>query len=344
MNNVLTIYNLNTQRASIGPQATLFSDIVQDLRHNPKRAARFCDLYDGGYEPKGTLQQLDGAVVLDTFGIQAIIQSNCFGSPDVRSVGEGGDEKDTLRPAGMWIQASYMNNSCDANAYRAFIGDLMIVHASRDIAKDEEIYISYTFQDADYKKMQEHYWAGWRFQCDCKICAAESKSSTESRNRRQMLVQEVSVLLTANQQTASLRASKAAITKVEQLYAKINATYDDKLFTKNVPRLGLYVLSAWLCQAHRGRAKSPKLIACGMTTLKDLAFSVNVKGDSVTFDRSTGMVSSIAIAAAVWVANAHFSMGQKTLAKQFHDFARGMYVILFGELRGFVEQYGESAR
>ena len=44
MDDILTIINLNTQRVSVGPQAMLFSDIIQDLRHSPQRAARFLSL------------------------------------------------------------------------------------------------------------------------------------------------------------------------------------------------------------------------------------------------------------------------------------------------------------
>jgi len=341
MDDVLTIINLNTQRVSVGPQAMLFSDIIQDLRHSPQRAARFCDLYDGGYEPKCTVQRLDGEVVLDTFRINTIIQKNCFGCPDVRSVGEKNDEKDAMRPAGLWLQASYMNHSCDANVYRAFIGDLMIVHATRDIAKDEEIYISYSLPDADYTQMKERLNLGWGFACGCKICVAESKSSTESRVRRQRLYQEVPIFMNANVQSGSDRGSTTSITKAQQLYREINATYDPKLFTKDVPRLGLYALSAWLFQAQRTRKTVPELIKCGMLPLKDLAFAINVKGDTATFDRSAGMVSPMAVNAAVYVANGHSEMGRKRLAGQFYAFAKEMYVTLFGELRDFVELYGE---
>lgn len=338
---VVTVININTNRGCMGPHAMLSSDIIQNLRHNPKQAARFVDLYDGGYEPKSPLQQIDGVVVLDTFQGQAVVDYNCFGSPDVRSVGDVVPEKDPLRSTGIWIQASYMNHSCDPNAARAFIGDLMIVHANRDIAKDEEIYISYILPDVDYQKTKRKLMSGWGFQCDCKICAADSRCSSDSRNLRRKLTQEVQALMAANQQSASFHGNKATIREAERLYQKINATYDADIFTGDVPRLGLYALGEWLCHAHTSPTTVPKSIACGMSLLKDLAFAITVKGNSVTFDRSTGLVSSMSVTAAAYVANGHFFLGRKRLAKQFIAFAKEMYITLYGELRGFVERFGD---
>jgi hypothetical protein len=39
----------------------------------------------------------------------------------------------------IWTQASYLNHSCVSNVRRAFIGDMMIVRASRDLETDTEL-------------------------------------------------------------------------------------------------------------------------------------------------------------------------------------------------------------
>lgn len=52
---------------------------------------------------------------------------------------------------GVWPLASYINHSCNSNARRAFIGDMMIVRATRDLAPDEEI--NFWYHTPSWKKM-----------------------------------------------------------------------------------------------------------------------------------------------------------------------------------------------
>lgn len=49
----------------------------------------------------------------------------------------------------MWIKASYINHARVSNAFRSFIGDLMIMHAMKDVAKGTEITMPYRTPDWD---------------------------------------------------------------------------------------------------------------------------------------------------------------------------------------------------
>ncbi|KAK6242713.1 hypothetical protein SCA6_008102 [Theobroma cacao] len=73
---------------------------------------------------------------------------------------------------GLWILASFINHSCNANARRLHVGDYVMVHASRDIKAGEEITIMYfdTLSPLD-KRMEMS--KSWGFNCRCRRCKFE---------------------------------------------------------------------------------------------------------------------------------------------------------------------------
>lgn len=129
------ILDLNNDSVNAGTHATRLGKVIHKLLHSPGQAMRFMDLHDGGYEPKKDICVLENDVVaLDTFRVQAILRSNGFGL-DHEKKRSGGS-------TGVWIHASYANHSCIGNVSRAFIGDMMIVRASRDIRKGDVSFTS----------------------------------------------------------------------------------------------------------------------------------------------------------------------------------------------------------
>jgi SET domain-containing protein len=70
-----------------------------------------------------------------------------------------------------------MNYACNFNAARTFISDMMIVRASRNIDKGDEILMPYWplegYNTATHHRLENT----WGFKCDCVICMAENKSS-----------------------------------------------------------------------------------------------------------------------------------------------------------------------
>ncbi|EOY01862.1 SET domain protein [Theobroma cacao] len=73
---------------------------------------------------------------------------------------------------GLWILASFINHSCNANARRLHVGDYVMVHASRDIKAGEEITFMYfdTLSPLD-KRMEMS--KSWGFNCRCRRCKFE---------------------------------------------------------------------------------------------------------------------------------------------------------------------------
>ncbi|KAL8848406.1 MAG: hypothetical protein Q9221_006561 [Calogaya cf. arnoldii] len=87
---------------------------------------------------------------------------------------------------GMWLLACRANHSCLPNVSRAFIGDMLILRASRSIAADSEILDSYTSGTAAYPTRRE---ALERYDCQCKcaLCGMDEMASDKVHGQREAL-------------------------------------------------------------------------------------------------------------------------------------------------------------
>lgn len=74
---------------------------------------------------------------------------------------------------GTWVQASFINHSCEPNCKFTFKGDLCILKANRDIKAGEQITVDY-FPPA---QTQADKWLAlkdsWNFECKCPRCVRE---------------------------------------------------------------------------------------------------------------------------------------------------------------------------
>ena len=341
-----TILNHKTQRALAGTQATLLYAIVQKLVYNPELAAKFFDLHDGGgYYPKTSLHPSEGLIPVDAFRTQGIIEYNSFGCPTVRSSSKAA-QKEAANPAGyhstgLWLRASYINHACDSNAMRSFIGDMMIVRAVRDIAGGEEIVMPYRLPDAINTVTQESLQKTWGFKCRCGICTAEAASLPTRLKYRAQLIEKVRTLVSASSTSPQQQNTKTMIGKVEQLFAKLKSTYDGKAF-EHRPRLGLVVPGLWLCQAYKASGSNDKVISTAISLLQDLGFSITITGKKVSIDRSRCQLEGTAIDAGMYASSAYHGRGDADVGRRMEEFAKNLYLIMTGEMRGFEEKYKES--
>lgn len=339
-----TVLNLNTNVGVIGTQATLMFNLAQKMLHNSAAAAKFFDLFDGGYSPKCKAPQVDGVTVVDTFQLAAIREHNAFGCPTVRSTDmpKASDlDSDPRSATGIWITASYINHACDGNAFRSFIGDLMIIRATKDIAKGTEITMPYRVADADHNDTRKALQHGWKFKCDCNLCAVEVRTGGSQQSKRRQLVKEVEAFLTNNRQSATVRPSKADIAKAQKLYTQLETTYDKTLFN-GMPRLGLIDLGLWLVSAQPPNANTKNLTDRAIGILRNCGYGVEVKGKELKIDPTHSYMHSGAIDAAVHAAHACYFKGDEVVGKQFQAFAKKLYVTRNGVLVGYVDRYGDG--
>ena len=336
------ILNLNTGRGAAGAQPALLVNIIQKLRQNPMQATRFLNLHDGNYQPKCTAQQIDNATVIDIFQVQAIIEYNTFGCNPVRSLGERlmNTKHEMSNSSGIWVTASYINHACDGNAARTFVGDMMILRASCDIAEGDEILTPYFLPEADNMKTIEKLQKGWNFKCECRICFAEGKMSAGQRQQRQKLIRKMSSLISKHVPSVPIRPEKADITRVEQLYRELKDTYEMPAL-EGLPRLGLVPLDKWLCQAYalpRTPQNVQKAREWAMKTLQHLGIKVIINKTSITFDRSGGWVmEGAAVEAALLIEFFRSLQPTDNIGKPFQVLAKELNRLLFSEIRDFEE-------
>ncbi|KAK5723704.1 hypothetical protein LTR15_005403 [Elasticomyces elasticus] len=363
-----TMMNLNTNRGSMGPHATLLFDIVQKLSHNPEQAKLYFDLHDGGYEPKLTPEIVDGVTVVDTFRTAAISEFNRFGCPNVRSsdgatqrtpsLSGDEDEDDFHGSIGVWRVASYVNHACSGNAVRAFIGDMMIIRATRDIKAGDEVTMRYTNPKEDGPASRKKTKDSWGFECDCAICMADLAVPPKQLERRRALNKEVEKFLGSNRLTLQSRASAANIRKAEKFHAMnhakrcpphrastdsqsqdLVATYDPAVYAGK-PCLALIGLGQWLCQAHNFESSQRQVIACANRSLANLGYGIKIVRKKLTIDYTHRHTEATAIDAAMYAAHAHRYLGEENLGLQYTKFAKQLWETLYGELKWFKERFG----
>ena len=331
-----TVLNDSTKRASTGTQATLLFNVIQKCIYNPEQATRLFDLYDGKDSARGTpLQIVEGLVPVDIFRVQGVLGCNSFECPTVRSSSATSQKQAGSNSTGLWLRAAYINHACDGNSMRSFIGDMMILRASKDISKGEEILMPYRLPEADNAVTQSELEKTWGFRCDCGICAAEAASSFSLRKQRSELLERTTTFCAANPPSV-----KKNIAQLEKLVAKLEKTYDNSEFEAR-PRLGLVSPGLWLCQAYKLSASPDKEITTATDLLRNLGFIVSVNGSTVDIDRRNCQVHSSAINGAMFAAHAFYKKGASDIGKQMEEFAKSLYRIMNGELRGFEDSFGK---
>ncbi|KAM5474468.1 hypothetical protein MauCBS54593_002043 [Microsporum audouinii] len=216
--------------------AGLHKALVQKLMNNPSQVEGILDLF-GDYEGLGNkLQESDGRPVLDTFQIHDIIQRNAFG-PGQQTENEDISNAST----GLWVRAAYINHSCASNAKKDYIGDLMILRATRRISAGEEITHSYD-ETSDYDARTAALQRTWGFKCQCKLCAAEEADGPEVRQQRLKLEKEVNTFM---QKENAQQPKKIAIIRAKRLRQSLLDTYNEKRY-KDLPRRALSGIEQWL--------------------------------------------------------------------------------------------------
>ena len=337
------ILNYKTQRGATDTQATLLFRLVSKLLPSPILATNIFDLADGGYTPKLPTELVDNVVPVDTFRIQAILSHNCYACPTVRSSSKTARAQSISGAghpsSGLWWKASYINHACDGNAMRAFMGDLMILRATKDISQGDEILMPYRLPNADNTATQDELEKIWGFRCDCEICTTEAVTPFRQRKERLQLLEKVTDLMTAHPASRS-SLDKASVAKAERLFTQIEKTYNKESFDKR-PRLGLVVIGKWLYQAYSlDDGSHDKVIVTALGLLRNKGIIVTITEKKVEIDRRYCQLDSIVIHAAMQAANAFRKKAEDEIGEQMEGFARDTYLVMNGEMRDFEEIHG----
>ena len=170
------------------------------------------------------------------------------------------------RLCSLYIKASYVNHSCYSNAQRSFIGDALILRATRDIPAGEEILLWYPSPNCDhsYEKTQENL-RNWEFRCSCEICTHDWESSNKKKKKRAALLKELDFASTDI-------VGEAGLAAIEKLFAAIEQTYT--VPAASVPRLLLWDPYLGLTRVYASIEEPARTITTAWKVMAALGFIV----------------------------------------------------------------------
>ncbi|RLL96545.1 hypothetical protein CFD26_104364 [Aspergillus turcosus] len=338
---LVLLINAQTDSMTVGTQAELIALIVQKLYKNPSLMPAFTDLYHGSYKPVD-VSEVDETPVVDTFLVERIVALNGFGCPlssresHIRAMkGEAqlDNAREKFHSCGVWSLASYINYSCYSNARRSFIGDMMVVRATQDLAANTEItfwYQSPLNNDSEEKQMDLRHWG---FKCDCMIC--QDIQTTEN-----------SVLTTRKELRAGLRKEfqgrkRPNTTKIEATFSMLEETYRQP--ASEVPRLSLWSPYLTLAMVYATHHQPQKAIEFALKTLESLGYVV--EGGHLPHASGTpllvkkwGLMTDGLVGCWMSLSSAYRQIAPDLVA-QAEGYARITYRICVGEDETFDEAY-----
>lgn len=267
------------------------------------------------------------------------IDLNCFGCPllsrqshiqtmsaDVAAKGEN----KKFHSAGIWCMASYINHSCLSNARRSFIGDMMVIRASRNLPPDTEITFWYQspIGNLDVKPANVQ---NWGFSCDCTICEDIQGLSQAVVSTRKRLSTELEKLF---------KLSKPKLSRIENTLASLAETYSRP--PSQVPRLGLWSGYLSLAAIALTSHQPEKAIRSGLKALESLGFVINggFFSDRKLEVKTWGLMSDGVIGCWMILGRAYreAALGREMQAAEY---AKISYRICVGEDDTFDDTYGK---
>lgn len=339
---ISVLINVSTDRVSLGTQSLRLQGTINKMIWNPTLANKYLDLFDGGkFGNEKEFKVVDGKVAVDTFRVQSIAELNGFGCPRVKSRDKWELKTETSKldqSTGIWLQASYSNHSCIPNATRAFIGDMMIVRATRDIPVGGEIFMPYANSDKSFDERQKRLKNGYGFKCDCDLCRAEAKVPKITIGKRARLHKEIISFLSENKTNNSNQHSFSAAKKAraKKLLAEIRETYP-KTYYEHLPRLNCLNIGLWVIQT--ASANPQKLLATCLDVLRDSGYLVNIKGRNVTINRNSAIQCDQVIHAAMYASQCFMEVGNEGAASTLEALAKEVYTAISGADEGFEQEF-----
>ena len=275
------------------------------------------------------------------------IEQNSFGCPlttrtaFLRSIKNDNTPLDLTNQqyhsCGLWPNASFINHSCDSNARRSFIGDMLIVRATRDIAPDTEITFWYKSPLINADPWQRTRLLQGGVFCQCAICQDIEETAPGERERREKLQ-----VLLAKALSLPLHPAR---TRVEIILSAIADTYHQP--ASEVPRITL-----WELYYHAGIrfamfSEQDKTIELVLMALESLGYIIeggslpHVPGTPLSVTKWGLMVDSL-IGCWMCLALAYQDLAPE-LAVQAEGYARITYKACLGEDETFDETYGRNS-
>ncbi|KAK3339820.1 TPR domain protein [Lasiosphaeria hispida] len=364
------LLDTGTDRITIGAQPALINMTIRKAYTNPSLAPAVTGLHHGTYQPLEA-DSVDGEPVVDSFLIRRIVALNSFGCP-LTSRDEylhaaleplsPSKPKGAFHSCGVWPTASYINHSCDSNARRAFIGDMMVVRATRNLPADTELTFWYHPPSTDplpYLERQRPLLRGWGFMCKCAMCHDLRDSPAAVVQKRRDLRAQFRALIPplGGEDQAGRIPGRGAVKKAAAVVDTLNATY--KRPAAQAPRWGVSDLQLSLARVYEQRMRPVESARQALASLESVGFVID-GGDlasplagaavgggagAVVTAREWGLMVNHVIDCWMFLCNAYRCAGAApAMAAAAEGYAKTSYRICFGEDETFEDTYGVCPR
>lgn len=244
---------------------------------------------------------------------------------------------------GIWPLASYINHSCYTNARRSFIGDMMVVRATRDLPANTELTFWYKSPLDNDTKTKELDLRHWGFECSCIICQDLHETENSALTKRRQLTTDLAQAFEAISRTRA--PQRASMAKIEGIVAKLEKTYRQP--SSEVPRLEIWDAYLSLAAVHATSNQPRKAIEFALKTLESLGYSIeggqlsDSPGTMLRVKRWGLMVDGLI---GCWMILCRmYCDGAPDLANQAEDYARTTYRICVGEDDTFGDTYSRTS-
>ncbi|KAJ5396593.1 TPR domain protein [Penicillium cosmopolitanum] len=243
---------LDSAKAMPLARVELVHEMVRELRTKPSWMADFMNMYHDSY--KSTVSSFhddDGGALVDSFLVHKVMVHNMLHSDtctrdtyvlrsESKSVFE--EERSDFAmaqqpPCGIWRMASFANHSCLLNAQHSFIGDMLIMRATMDIAAGTEILIRYRERATDFLKASK--WNPFEdrgFACTCDLCQSIDYTDERILKLREAVLRDLQLFV----ETVFIESRPGKV-EVGDLMMKMNtllATYEE--IDVYLPRLSVF--------------------------------------------------------------------------------------------------------
>ena len=277
-----------------------------------------------------------------SFLVEAIIALNVFGCPRSTLKFHFGhyspeqlERQKHHHTTGIFLKASPINHSCHSNARRSFIGDMIIVRATRDIPAATEISFWYAPPEPGrtWEKTQESL-RHWGFQCSCIWCQQDKKTPKKTHTKRMTLLEDLKAAFQTSGSTNLSRTEKI-ITAIEKTYSA-PAT--------DIPRLELADPYLLLTRIHTSHNRPQPAIQTAFKALTSLGFLIAHHAPDPSFAvLQWGLPQEQVIETwtHVWTACDKIA---PHLCEKAEGYARISYRICVGEDETFEETMGKMVR
>lgn len=255
--------------------AGLWTSLVQKIGNNPVDGQRFLDLH-GAYNSADSVSKIvhetDDTSAVDTYQVHDIMIRNVFalvpaGPPDPSKRGS----------SGVFVRSSYINHACLPNSDRMVVGDFTMVHATKPIAKGEEITVCYDgpklLQEPFEKRMRDMQ-MDWQFQCSCRLCLAQARCSPAEHSKRDELAKVAKEIMHAPWSVPN------SYQRMEQLAREIAATYDADLYS-GLPLMATIPAHVFFFVHTRAANDSFKTMRSAIGLLRACGYQVDLQNNEI---------------------------------------------------------------